>query len=217
MAVGRAYNNCINLGFGHLRGLRPHASDENKNCINLEFGHLRGLSAPSYLHNRYCINLGFGHLRGPLVIVNWKELGLYQPGILTPSRTLRRSHPGPRGLYLPGIWTPSKTFKPGLHCHKLLYQPGNCQDEDMMAQMKTVPLIVSTWDLVKSEDHAETLYLGFFIVSTGDLTPSRTHQRQNEHRGDCINLGTAKTGTRGNYECTPILYQPETWPAPRTP
>ena len=36
---------------------------------------------------------------------------MYQPWIWKPSRTLRRSHPGPRGLYQPGIWHSSRTRK----------------------------------------------------------------------------------------------------------
>ena len=55
--------NCINLGFGHLRGLAHASGGDHRDCIYLGSGHLRRHSSLDFIVTIYCINLGFGHLR----------------------------------------------------------------------------------------------------------------------------------------------------------
>ena len=115
---------CINLGFGHLRGLQEIASFITLYCINLGFGHLRGLATPVFEADVHCINLGFGHLRRPSPAKPASGAELYRPGIWTPSKTI--SNAGRRGarLYQPGIWTPSRTKQISRIKTNELYQPG---------------------------------------------------------------------------------------------
>ena len=54
---------CINLRFGHLRGLFEKPVGASSDCINLGFGHLRGPYQSSTVAQKHCINLGSGRLR----------------------------------------------------------------------------------------------------------------------------------------------------------
>ena len=58
-------SNCINLGFGHLRGLATPVFEADVHCINLGSGHLRRPFLTPEGEALDCINLGSGHLRGP--------------------------------------------------------------------------------------------------------------------------------------------------------
>ena len=55
---------CINLGFGRLRGLFADMKMRDIHCINLGFDHLRGIMHESGAESYDCINLESGTLRG---------------------------------------------------------------------------------------------------------------------------------------------------------
>lgn len=139
---------------------------------------------------------------------------MYQPGIWTPSKTI--SNAGRRGarLYQPGIWTPSKTPGAETRTAHRLYQPGNCQDEDMMAQMKTVPLIVSTWDLNAFENRSvlpAVVFVHCINLGFGHLRGS--HRVQQPRREHYINLAFGHLRGQGAASFGPRnpLYHPGTW------
>ena len=146
-----SFENCINLGFGHLRGLVMNKFGHDCYCINLGFGHLRGHAKSRARGTSHCIcwsvstatkvrrlrqrfedcdksaKRGANHgLKSSIFRIDETSRGM-RGLILRNNKTafhLLECRFSGNPLYQPGIWTPSRTLVLGRGGTSRSYHPG---------------------------------------------------------------------------------------------